>query len=167
MWTPSNASGAVPLTTMSMSARVSPAESRAILVASKHISLPVSWRRRRNRVIPAPITPTFLIGRPPGRRPLPSRTECTATIARGRGARRLRPVARLEGRRIARPSDAADPYRIRVTSLRGRLGREDEHDAAVGGGRDVERPQRGEAFRGGEDLRGIDVRGIGRERIPK
>src|SRR6267143_4020154 len=88
MCTPSNASGAVPLTTISTSARSKPAESRAMRVASKQSSFPVSWRRRRKRVMPAPITPTFFIDRPPGLRPLPSRSERSARTARRRPARR-------------------------------------------------------------------------------
>ena len=59
MWTPSNASGAVPITTDSTSLISMPAESSAILPASKASSLPVSSIRRRNFVIPAPMIATL------------------------------------------------------------------------------------------------------------
>src|SRR5271157_5767678 len=61
MWTPSKASGAVPMTTDSTSLISMPAESRAILPASKASSLPVSSILRLNFVIPAPIIATLLI----------------------------------------------------------------------------------------------------------
>src|SRR6267143_2130601 len=58
MWTPSKASGAVPMQTASMSSMVSSAASSAVRAASQASSLPVSSDRRTKRVIPAPTTPT-------------------------------------------------------------------------------------------------------------
>src|SRR2546422_2583524 len=58
MCTPSNASGAEPDTTDWMSFSSSPAESRAILVASKDSSFGLSSIWRRNSVIPAPTIAT-------------------------------------------------------------------------------------------------------------
>src|SRR2546422_11250665 len=58
MCTPSNASGADPSTTASISFSVRPAESKAIFVASNDNSFPVSSIRRRNRVMPAPTIAT-------------------------------------------------------------------------------------------------------------
>src|SRR6266851_9192131 len=61
---PSKASGAEPDTTDWMSFSSSPAESRAILVASKESSFGLSSIRRLNSVIPAPTIATrFFISR--------------------------------------------------------------------------------------------------------
>src|SRR5579875_2578544 len=58
--TPSKASGALPSTTDSISLISMPAESKAALLASNAISLPVSSILLLNRVIPAPIIATLL-----------------------------------------------------------------------------------------------------------
>src|SRR6267143_1604257 len=64
MCIPSNASGAEPDTTDWMSFSSSPAESRAILVASNESSFGLSSIRRRNSVMPAPTIATrFFIDR--------------------------------------------------------------------------------------------------------
>src|SRR2546425_1074386 len=67
MCIPSKASGAEPDTTDWMSFSSSPAESRAILVASKDSSFGLSSIRRRNSVIPAPTIATrfFILQIPP------------------------------------------------------------------------------------------------------
>src|SRR5437879_2659491 len=67
MCIPSNASGAEPDTTDWISFSSSPAESRAILVASKDSSFGLSSIRRRNNVIPAPMIATrfFILQIPP------------------------------------------------------------------------------------------------------
>ena len=75
----------------------------------------------------------------------------------------LRPIPRLEGRRIASPANTADPHRVRVPSPRRGFGGKDEDDAAIRGARDVQGAKGCETLLGRQDLSGIHVGGIGGE----